>query len=267
MATARRTVIAGAVALALTGCSRTTRAAPASTSPTITRPSAPPGSVEVTGAIPLERRRAYRSHVTTAMREVTSLWHTDWRTVGVRLVVATSGEEFARLTGRPANGTVPAVTTAAGVVVVHPALWTSTSADGRQVVITHELTHVALGQGRLTGVPLWVIEGSAEVTAYRSTGLSPRQVAPSLFRAVASGELPTGPPPDDEVRSTDGSPTLAYQKAWAWCSFLAQRRGLEVFTAFVRRADAREPGAFRAAYGVEPNGLTAAYRTWLRAQA
>ena len=200
------------------------------------------------------------------MRDVTALWRTDWRRVGVRLVVATTGEEFARLTGRPAEGTVPAVTTAAGVVVVHPALWTSTSADGRQVVITHELTHVALGQGRLTGVPLWVIEGSAELTAYRSTGLTPREVAPSLFRAVAAGDLPSGPPADEEVRSTVASPTLAYQKAWAWCSFLAQRRGFGVFTDFVRRADAHEPGVFRAVYGVEPGGLASAYRTWLRAQ-
>ncbi|MDF8265788.1 hypothetical protein [Luteipulveratus flavus] len=265
----RRSVVAAIASLPLVAaCSSGTSAAPSTPrTPTGRTSTQRPGTVQVLGSVPASQLAAYRAHVSTGMRLVSEVWRPRWSTIAVRVVIAATGEEFARLTGRPADGTVPAVTTAAGLVAIHPTLWTSTSAPGRQVVITHELTHVALGQGGLTGVPLWVVEGSAELTAYRATGLPAATVAPSLAREVAAGRVPGGPPTDDvlRLRSRTVLP-LGYQQAWAWCTFLVDRTGLEAFTRFVRAADAGDSGAFRRTYGTTPSSLGPTYGAWLRRQ-
>ncbi|AKU17144.1 hypothetical protein VV02_16920 [Luteipulveratus mongoliensis] len=254
-------VAALSATMLVSGCSTTTSDDPPASSTTT---SARPG-VQVSGGAPAAQRAAYESQLVTAMRQVTQVWGTDWSSIPVRLVVAGSGTEFAEITGRPADGGVPAVTLADSRVVLHPKLWTSTTAAGRQVVLTHELTHVALGQGRLRGVPLWVIEGSAELTAYRASSLSTAQAAPTLSSQIRRGLVPTGPPSDAELRVTGGQTQPgAYQNAHAWCAFLVQRKGIRVFTDFVRRADAGDRGAFEKAYGVTPAALSKPYQAWLR---
>lgn len=199
---------------------------------------------------------------TVASGQVRQLWRA--APAAVRIVVPASDTEFSRITGSTSDQ-VPALTRPDRTVVLHPDLWNRVSARGRQVVLTHELTHVLLSP--LPTTPRWVGEGAAEVTAYRPTGLRPDQVAPGVARRVRSGSPPAGPPDDaalDPGRTADLSD--AYGLAWAWCAFLVARRGAGVFTGFVRTASA-QPGqtgrAFRTVYGAGPAGLGGAYETWL----
>lgn len=220
----------------------------------------------VTGDAPSDRLAGVRSQVQVAMRQVVSVWGAVWsadRPVSVQ--VPATGEGFARLTGASADTSASALTTPGGVVVLHPRLWTQTSAAGRQVVITHELTHVALGQGSQRGVPAWVIEGSAELTAYRPTGLPVPRVAPDVADQVRRGAIPAGPLADADLRPTTAtSLQVGYQQAYAWSAFLVGRAGLATFTSFVRSADAGTAQAFERAYGVQPAALSAAYQDWWR---
>lgn len=193
---------------------------------------------------------------------VEQVWGKDAVPTRVRLTAPATTAEFTELTGSTSDE-VPALTRPDGRVVIHPDLWGRTSAPGRQVVLTHEVTHVALGQGGWPHVPRWVVEGSAEFTAYRSTDLAPERIAPSVARRVRAGDGPTGPPSDSQMAGSHG-----YGLAWAWCQYLVSRRSQTAFVRFVRRAgrSATEAGtqrAFRATYGLDPDALTAGYSTWL----
>ena len=51
-------------------------------------------------------------------------------------------------------------------IVLVPGAWASLRPDGRDVVMTHELTHVAVRASTTRAVPLWLSEGFAELVAY-----------------------------------------------------------------------------------------------------
>lgn len=219
----------------------------------------------VSGDAPAARVAAYRAQTRAGMHQVAALWGADvWRGRPVRVQVPATLAQFTRLTGSSAPA-VSAVTTPRGVIVVRPTLWDQTSAEGRQVVITHELTHVALGQSGLQHVPLWVIEGSAELTAYRSTGLDLAHAAPALVADVAAGRVPPGPPADAGLLpETATSLTEGYHQAYAWCAYLVVLRGTADFTTMVRAADSGDSTAFQEIYGRPVAALGEGYRSWLR---
>jgi len=166
-----------------------------------------------------------------------------------------------------AGAQLAATTTSDGRVVLAPALFTAVTVPGRVAVLTHELTHVALHQSGLTGVAHWIIEGSAEFTAYRASRLSLVQLAPEVATAVRAGRAPTGPPtgPPTDADFT-ARPAAAYQEAFVWCRFLVHRFGRAGFVRFVRAADARRPDAFATSFGVGPGALRAPYTQFLRTQ-
>lgn len=175
--------------------------------------------------------------------------------------------EFRALGGGTGEaGQIAATTTPSRLIVISPQLTTEVTAEGVVVVLAHELTHAVLGQGGLTGVPHWVIEGSAEFTAYRPTGLSLAAAAPQLAAAVAKGKAPAGPPDDADFVGSSADPQQAYQYAYAYCLFLADRFGLPAFTSFVRAADAKTAGAFTTAFGTSAIQLSGAYASFLRAR-
>ncbi|TWE13014.1 hypothetical protein BKA23_1842 [Rudaeicoccus suwonensis] len=175
--------------------------------------------------------------------------------------------EFRALGGGTGEaGQIAATTTPSRLIVISPQLTTEVTAEGVVVVLAHELTHAVLGQGGLTGVHHWVIEGSAEYTAYRPTGLGLAAAAPQLATVVAKGQVPTGPPDDAEFSGSSADPQQAYQYAYAYCLFLADRFGLAAFTSFVRAADARSADAFASAFATSIPRLSDAYATFLRSR-
>lgn len=158
---------------------------------------------------------------------------------------------------------IAATTTASGRVVLAPTLFTEVTEQGLTVVLTHELTHVALHQAGDPDLARWVVEGAAEFTAYRPTGLPLPRLAPQLAAAVRAGHLPAGPPSDARFRS---APQAAYQEAYVWCAFLVDRFGIDSFTDFVRSADTGRQAEFTAAFGVSSTSLRQPFQQFLRAQ-
>ena len=77
-----------------------------------------------------------------------------------------------------------------GRVVVVPENFARLTATGRDVVITHELTHVATGATRGGRVPMWMSEGFADYVGYRDAGIAVRMVAAELAREVRAGACP-----------------------------------------------------------------------------
>lgn len=218
--------------------------------------------IQVDGLAPVAQRRHYVAAAVDAVVPVDRVWGSGSLPRRVRLTATSTAAEFAQLAGT-VGADVPAVTRSDARVILHPDLWTRTTAAGRQVVVTHELTHVALGQGSWTHAPRWTVEGPAEVTAYHRSSLPPERIAPSLARRVRTGRAPDGPPSAREMAGADG-----YGLAWAWCRYLVARSGEPTFVRFVRRVgrnptEAGARAAFHAAYATDIPHVATGYSTWL----
>jgi hypothetical protein len=112
-------------------------------------------------------------------------------------------------------------------VVVNPRAYAVLSELGRQVVTTHEVTHVATRRWTTAATPLWLSEGFADWVAYRDTGRTPQQVAPELAQAVRAGDVPDALPQDTDFRFDNGADALsrAYEGGWLACRMVADRWG------------------------------------------
>lgn len=146
-----------------------------------------------------------------------------WGPVRAVVVVPATDEEAARLAGGRTGG-LAALATRDRVIVV-PTGYARLSGTGRDVVITHELTHLATGATRGGRVPMWLSEGFADYVGYRDAGIPTRTVAAELAAEVRAGRLPTElPGPADFA---PGSPRLAqaYEEAWLACRYVAERFG------------------------------------------
>jgi hypothetical protein len=99
-------------------------------------------------------------------------------------------------------------------VVLNPEPFFRLTAVGRQVVLTHELTHVATrATARLTA-PLWAEEGFASYVAYRDTGLAPGLVVADVLPLVREGRAPGHLPSAADFDPAHGPIAVAYAGAW-----------------------------------------------------
>ncbi|MFF7649683.1 hypothetical protein ACFZCY_07470 [Streptomyces sp. NPDC007983] len=208
-----------------------------------------------------QNRRLLRGVAATADQAVPALdrvWPGDWaRRVVVE--VPASLDRMAALLGASASGYrgIAAVTTGevggasdsspADRVIVNPDAYRALGDFGRQVVITHETAHVATRAATTAATPLWLSEGFADWTGYRTPGRTPSQVAPELTESVASGRLPTSLPPDDAFRFGSRPDRLseAYEEGWLACRLIADRWGERKLVALYRAVGAapRREGA------------------------
>ncbi|MFC7643582.1 hypothetical protein ACFQX6_24425 [Streptosporangium lutulentum] len=90
-------------------------------------------------------------------------------------------------------------------MIVLPSGYARLSEVGRDVVITHELTHVATGATRGGRVPMWLSEGFADYVGYRDAGIAVRTVAAELAGRCARASCPPGSPgPPTSLPATRG---------------------------------------------------------------
>ncbi|WSV08854.1 hypothetical protein OG372_08670 [Streptomyces sp. NBC_01020] len=219
-----------------------------------------------------------------AVPAVDKAWHRKWAG-RVVVLVPSSLDAMGALLGSPAatyRG-IAAVTTGeaggsgaapADRVIVNPEAYAQLGQLGRQVVITHESTHVATRTATSAATPLWLSEGFADWVAYRGTGSSPRETAPELQRAVRSGSLPATLPTDADFAFSDSADRLAraYEGGWLACRLIAEHWGEQKLTDFYRAVGAhgQRDGAVEEAMndvlGTDPDAFTARWREYLRAQ-
>ncbi|MFF9777672.1 hypothetical protein ACF1HJ_28920 [Streptomyces sp. NPDC013978] len=228
--------------------------------------------------------RAYAALADRAVPAVTEAWGEDWAR-RVVVVVPESLEQMAGLLGAPASGYrgIAAVTTGeaggsarapADRIVVNPDAYAVLGDFGKQVVLTHETTHVATRAHTNAATPLWLSEGYADWVGYRGTGRAAREVAPELRRAVAEGRLPAALPADAEFGFADDSGELAraYEAGWLACRLIAERWGEVRLDEFYRAVGAhgeREgavEGALKEVLGTTVEEFTGEWREYVRGQ-
>ncbi|MER5202975.1 hypothetical protein [Streptomyces sp. NPDC002825] len=228
-----------------------------------------------------ERLREIAAAADRAVPAVGDAWHGDWAGRVVVLVPA-STEAMGRLLGGPAASYrgIAAVTTGrtgggptapADRVIVNPEAYAVLGEFGRQMVLTHETTHVATRVQTTKATPVWLSEGFADWVAYRGTDRTAAQAAPELRRAVRAGDLPAELPEDEAFSFGGDADALAraYEGGWLACELIADRWGEEKLTAFYRAVGAH-PGrdgavekALRKVLDTTPEEFTADWRTYL----
>ncbi|WP_369143799.1 hypothetical protein [Streptomyces sp. R44] len=228
-----------------------------------------------------ERLREIAAAADRAVPAVGDAWHGNW---AGRVVVLVPGsiEAMGRLLGGPAASYrgIAAVTTGrtgggphapADRVIVNPDAYAVLGAFGRQLVLTHETTHVATRVQTTKATPVWLSEGFADWVAYRGTERTAAQAAPELRRAVLAGDLPAELPVDEAFSFGGDAEALAqaYEGGWLACELIAGRWGEEKLTDFYRAVGAH-PGrdgavekALRDVLDTTPEEFTADWRAYL----
>lgn len=190
-------------------------------------------------------------------------------TARVAVIVPSSGESAAAILGRGSEGlgrVAGVATTVAGagvpVVVLNPAEFERMDPRGRQIVVTHELTHAMTG-GIGTAAPTWLVEGFADWVALHDDTAPLATSAGDLLAQVARSGPPEALPADDDLAGpTSGA---AYQGAWLSLVVLGRDDGgdaavLEVYREVVAGTPVEQA---LAGVGTSVAELTAQWRDYL----
>nr|WP_284290626.1 hypothetical protein [Angustibacter aerolatus] len=174
-----------------------------------------------------------------AVQRVGRLWGGSWPRRVVVLAPRTQ-REFGRLLLRGTSGLsqVAAVTTgdlggtpAARArehndrVVVNPSAFARLGPIGRRVVLTHELTHVAVRASTTSTVPIWLSEGFADYVGYRGTGVSRRAASDDVLALVRAGRGPKALPDAADFDPEQTTIAPSYSAAYLACALLADTYG------------------------------------------
>lgn len=225
-----------------------------------------------------------RSTVDAAVPVVTSVWGTNW-SQDVAVIVPSSDAELRAQAGESSDATltVAAVAISDGQdpvtgdvygqrLIVNPATLRQLSPVGQQIVVRHEITHIAAAASTSAASPTWLVEGFADYVGNMGSGQSVTTTAAELTADVRHGRVPSALPTTDAF-STQGQSAQAYEGAWLACRLIAQRAGQDGLVRFYRlvgasplSSDAAVAAGLRRVLHESTAQFTAQWRGYLIAQ-
>jgi hypothetical protein len=156
---------------------------------------------------------------------------------------------------------------------INPANWPKISSLGRQIVLTHELTHVATRALTTAATPSWLAEGFADYVGYLGTGIPTPFVAQDLATDIRRGKVPHRLPKDTQFNGANARLAQAYEGGWMACRLIADRYGQRALVRFYRvvgrstsDADAAIGAAAAQVLHRSTSSFVSAWRAYLRAQ-
>ena len=157
-----------------------------------------------------------------------------WRAPVVVEVPASAADLNETLGAEPGTyARIAAVTAAAGAatgdtapvhVFVNPEVTAGLRRAGAQVVMSHELVHVATDAAR-GGTEPWLVEGFADYVALRDTGLPDTTTLGRAIAAVRRDGVPDGLPAAGTFDPQAADLQARYEEAWLACRIIAERLG------------------------------------------
>ena len=185
------------------------------------------------------------AEVRDAVPAVTELWGSNWAG-SVLVIAASSRDEFVELAGSDHSGEeVAAVAVSDAVVAGRPTtgqrvIFSPDAAERltdatRRSVLRHELTHVAARSSTVDGSPMWMLEGFADYSGYRESGLPFQRIAPEISQLARTNGPPNALPADDDFRTGDDRAKIAYELGWSACAYIATTFGEPKLVELYRR--------------------------------
>ncbi|BDY32634.1 hypothetical protein MMAG44476_15765 [Mycolicibacterium mageritense DSM 44476 = CIP 104973] len=195
-------------------------------------------------------RDRLRAELDGAAAAVTQFWGADWPREIV-IVVTGSAEQFQAMA--VSGSDIAAATTAQGVVFAPGAA--AMSPDALRIVLRHELFHYAARTRTTADAPRWLTEGVADYVG--------RPHVPVPAAAADLAVLPT----DADLDTPGRVRTLAYDRAWWFSRYVADRYGPHALRElYVRACGAGHPDvatAVRDTLGVGLDEVLAGWRAWM----
>ncbi|KAA0023196.1 hypothetical protein FOY51_11575 [Antrihabitans cavernicola] len=176
------------------------------------------------------------AEVRDAVPAVTSLWGPNWAQ-SVLVIATSSHDEFVDLAGSDHSGSevaavavsdavAPGATTATGQrVVFSPDAAERLTDATRRSVLRHEMTHVATRASTVDGSPMWMLEGFADYSGYRNSGIPFQQIAPEVTQFARANGPPNSLPADSAFGADDDRAKIAYELGWSACAYIAATFG------------------------------------------
>lgn len=154
-----------------------------------------------------------------------------------------------------ADGLDPAARRASGQRIVLAPGASNMSDAALQIVLAHELFHLAARADTAADAPRWLTEGVADFVA--------RPPAALPGAAAADPALPS----DADLDRTGPDRSAGYDRAWWFARFVADRYGTDGLLRLYRQACGPGhpdfPGAVRSALGVDMAELRGQWQRWL----
>jgi hypothetical protein len=191
--------------------------------------------------------RALADEADRDIPRVTSVWGSGWSQRVVVLAPNSATELSKVLADNDDLSQIAAVATAELVegsqrttpvgdrVLVNPNNYEKLNAKGRQVVMTHEITHVASRVASGPLLPDWLIEGIADYVGYRDLHVPPTTAAHALKVYLDGGHHLSGLPSDDVYVGSNKHLDLAYDESWLACRFIAEHWGQSTLVQLYRK--------------------------------
>jgi hypothetical protein len=196
---------------------------------------------------------------------VTAFWGTDWPR-DIVVVAAGSDAQFRAMAGglgpdsaaaAVADYVDPAHRTATGQRIVFAPGAAAMSDGALRIVLRHELFHYATRADTALDAPRWLTEGVADFVA------RPSAARPGPTQAGALAQLPT----DEDLDSAGSARSLAYDRAWWFSRFVADRYGVATLRAlYLRACGVGHPDvatAVRDTLGADMSEVLTQWRQWL----
>ncbi|HET7822636.1 MAG TPA: hypothetical protein VFL10_14025 [Ornithinibacter sp.] len=188
----------------------------------------------VAGTVPGKR---LAEHAAVVDRAVPTL-RTQWSGTPSRVLVLapSTSQEADALLGRTESGAAPVAATTEGPlrdsgtatgdrVVLDPTAFGRLTASGRDVVLTHELAHVAV-RATVPGRPAgWLAEGYADHVGYARADVSTARLVAPLVGAIRTGHGPRRLPTTSDLQPTSGDIEVPYLAAWQAVELIAHDHG------------------------------------------
>jgi hypothetical protein len=229
-----------------------------------------PGDEPLAGRLLRAAERAYD--------QVGATWKARWERKVV-ILVPSSQDEAERLVGARDLSRVAAIASSSvesgptervlgNRIVVNTANVSGYTPLNLQVLVTHEMTHVAtrtLGDG----VPLLLVEGFADYTALKPLGLSLAASRPNLAAHARAGRFDGALPDDRDFRTRLAA--VAYDEGSAFCQWVAETFGEDKLRALYQAFTGPDPptGAeldrgFRRVLGDSRRAVEPRWAAWVR---
>ncbi|GAA4123347.1 hypothetical protein GCM10022415_28370 [Knoellia locipacati] len=195
----------------------------------------------VTGTVDEATLTAYAAMADRAVAEVSKRWKRPWPR-RVTVIAPKDATAFREQVGRAddlsqvaaiTDGPLGADGRATGDrILLNPDAFARLTPEGRQFVLTHESTHVAVRSSLPGAPPLWLVEGYADHVGYAASDRRRADLAAPLLERVRNGSGPTRLPTQGDLDPGQGEIAPSYLASWLAVDLIARRHGEARLEAF-----------------------------------